>query len=580
MTEVKPRPTLRDLPLPAKWVITVFLMAVGLGYVSAMVQLHFKGGSKDGSPLPTIKDMVKRYSGQDWPLGPRADDKNEAQPKAEDKKDDVKKANAGEPVKKELASVAAGIKIKSLITERCAACHQPGGENEDTLLNKWENISPYLKPSPNTVKTLGIAAHFLGAPLDHLKNSPYLSKFRTVITGPEDTWGPTSMVRAFTDKCDGWKALIRERPEKEVRQERATENKALIAWFDAGARKEQYDADRFPLPPELAEAPLTDEFKIEPANKAIVKEDPKDPPPAKADVPKLDVGDHRAAANGAMKVKLRTLILFRCVDCHREEKKDTPLSSYADIARLFNPNPVKGKFHKVLTGPPNKWGKDSMVKAFFEKSGDWKKVTGSRPLADVKKEREMERLALIAWLEAGAPKDDYDADEFIVPSDKIIGPMTKEFLVGNPDPEKAPKGLKQIDLDSLVQSTHAHLLTFAILWALTGLVFAFTSYPMWLRCSIAPAVLLAQVLDVMCWWLARLPETGPYFAIAILGTGAIVGIGASLQILLSLFNMYGGKGKFLLLVVCVLGVIGLGSVYFNYVAPELTAEKQELQAAK
>ena len=33
-----------------------------------------------------------------------------------------------------------------------------------------------------------------------------------------------------------------------------------------------------------------------------------------------------------------------------------------------------------------------------------------------------------------------------------------------------------------------------------------------------------QVADVLCWWLARLPDVGPYFAVAILGTGAIVGV--------------------------------------------------------
>jgi hypothetical protein len=281
-----------------------------------------------------------------------------------------------------------------------------------------------------------------------------------------------------------------------------------------------------------------------------------------------------------MKVKIQTLIHTRCVDCHREEKKDIPLGSYADIARLFNPTPLTGKMHKVLTGPPNKWGKDSMVKAFFEKSGDWKSATKNRPEAEVRKEREMEQRALIAWLEAGAPRDDYDTNEFLVPPERIVGPMTRGMLVGHPDPEKARRGVNQIDVDSLVQSTHAHLLTFAVLWALTGIVFAFTSYSLWLRCIVAPAVLVAQVADVLCWWLARLPETGPYFAIAILGTGALVGLGVTLQIMLGLFNMYGGKGKVVLLVICLLGAAGLGSVYFKYVAPELAAEKQEVQAVK
>ena len=55
--------TLRQLPLPAKVVVTVFLFAVGLGYVSAMVQLHDKHSSKEGEPLPTPADVVEVFAG-------------------------------------------------------------------------------------------------------------------------------------------------------------------------------------------------------------------------------------------------------------------------------------------------------------------------------------------------------------------------------------------------------------------------------------------------------------------------------------------------------------------------------------
>jgi hypothetical protein len=58
-----PRYTLRDLPLPAKLVVSAFLLAVGLGYCSAMVQLHMQHSSKEGSPLPTPNDVIERFSG-------------------------------------------------------------------------------------------------------------------------------------------------------------------------------------------------------------------------------------------------------------------------------------------------------------------------------------------------------------------------------------------------------------------------------------------------------------------------------------------------------------------------------------
>ena len=45
------RPVLRDLPLAARLVIATFLLSVGIGYFSALVQLHFQH-AKPGSLLP------------------------------------------------------------------------------------------------------------------------------------------------------------------------------------------------------------------------------------------------------------------------------------------------------------------------------------------------------------------------------------------------------------------------------------------------------------------------------------------------------------------------------------------------
>ncbi len=100
------------------------------------------------------------------------------------------------------------------------------------------------------------------------------------------------------------------------------------------------------------------------------------------------------------------------------------------------------------------------------------------------------------------------------------------------------KTSRQMSLESLTQTTHLHLLSFCMLWLLTGVIFAFSSYPRWLRCILAPGVLLAQVADVGCWWLARLPNVGPYFALTIIGTGTLVGVGLLLQITLGLSDMF------------------------------------------
>src|SRR5947208_3237407 len=54
--------TLRELPLPARLVLSLFLISVGVGYLSALVQLHFKH-AKPGSLLPEGEDAARVYNG-------------------------------------------------------------------------------------------------------------------------------------------------------------------------------------------------------------------------------------------------------------------------------------------------------------------------------------------------------------------------------------------------------------------------------------------------------------------------------------------------------------------------------------
>src|SRR5207249_9175098 len=87
-----------------------------------------------------------------------------------------------------------------------------------------------------------------------------------------------------------------------------------------------------------------------------------------------------------------------------------------------------------------------------------------------------------------------------------------------------------ISLPKLTQSTHAHLLSFAVLFSLTGLVFAFSRWPSWVRCVLGPWVVLAVFADVSLWWLARVcDQWGPFFAKGIIFTGGVAGFGLALQ---------------------------------------------------
>jgi hypothetical protein len=116
--------------------------------------------------------------------------------------------------------------------------------------------------------------------------------------------------------------------------------------------------------------------------------------------------------------------------------------------------------------------------------------------------------------------------------------------------------VKQSDamsLEKLAQTTHVHLLGFSMLYGLTGLVFALTSYPGIVRVLIAPLPLAAQVLEISCWWLARL---NPLYADAIALFGGIVAVGLMIHILFGLWDLFGKGGKLILFLLLIGFAVG------------------------
>jgi hypothetical protein len=128
-------------------------------------------------------------------------------------------------------------------------------------------------------------------------------------------------------------------------------------------------------------------------------------------------------------------------------------------------------------------------------------------------------------------------------------------------------------LRKLAQSTHVHLLGFAMLYAFTGLIFSMTSYPAVVRLMLAPFPLLMQLVDISFWWLARLPDpNGPLFAQGIRVTGGLVAAGLMAHIVLGSFDLFGKKGKLVLILLFAIGAGLAGMVYSTVIDPYLLAE--------
>ena len=84
-----------------------------------------------------------------------------------------------------------------------------------------------------------------------------------------------------------------------------------------------------------------------------------------------------------------------------------------------------------------------------------------------------------------------------------------------------------VSLNKLALTTHVHLLGFTVLFALTGFLFSLTSFPGFIRLIFVPWTLFFQIIEISCWWLAKLDSR---FAEAIFYLGPIVGIGMLIQV--------------------------------------------------
>jgi hypothetical protein len=278
-------------------------------------------------------------------------------------------------------------------------------------------------------------------------------------------------------------------------------------------------------------------------------------------------------------------------------------------------------------------GSGQMAQAFTKRAKGWNSLIASKARAlakgkadeevpdeararaeqEVRKEREGEKAAVVAWLKGGADWEVFERDRFVLTGDLANRPVTPEFVEkdgeeavlkiktlwtercirchakegGDPKAGQYPLETREqvakynkveestaMTLESLAQTTHVHLLGFSMLYGLTGLILALTSLPAIIRVPLAPLALIAQVVDISFWWLARLDAPhGPLFATLIPVSGGVVAVSLLLQILLSLFDLFGKGGKAVLLLLALAAGAGGFVVKEKVIDPHLAKEK-------
>jgi hypothetical protein len=279
------------------------------------------------------------------------------------------------------------------------------------------------------------------------------------------------------------------------------------------------------------------------------------------------------------------------------------------IANERKPFNGSGSMRSAFTTRSPGWANAIKKKAKDEKLDPTKKADLQTSEAKLRAEREGEINALIEWIDGGLNKQAYE-EGFSLPAKLAGQPITEKFVSEDGGVKKVNiqelletrcvrchsssktgpaadaaleeyeqvKGYSEVEtvgggmsLRKLAQTTHVHLLGFAMLYGMTGLIFSLTSYPGWLRLILAPLPLVAQVVEICVgWWGGRAYEP---LALAIPIFGAVVFTGVMAQIVGSLLNMFNWKGKIIVLVLLLAGMVGVGALYIYVMDPYLRNEK-------
>lgn len=200
---------LRQLSLPTRLVLSLFLISVGFGYFSALVQLHFNGGAKAGEPLPDAQDAVDHYSG-----------------------------HPGMSTLERLITADESKPFNASGSMRAAFTTRSSGWGQKIIDRAKDKRKARMQGIVHA-GTLFIAPG-MGDPLVALARLALDAE--TVLPADSD-----EMKKVAEPDLDEEK----ERPEavRQLRAEREVERRAMVAWIHDGARKENYDS--FPLPADL-----------------------------------------------------------------------------------------------------------------------------------------------------------------------------------------------------------------------------------------------------------------------------------------------------------------------------------------
>jgi hypothetical protein len=152
-----------------------------------------------------------------------------------------------------------------------------------------------------------------------------------------------------------------------------------------------------------------------------------------------------------------------------------------------------------------------------------------------------ERSRIFKWIHAGATEKGYAAVAPIFRTECVSchNPQNNPSippLTGYEEVKKLVKTNTGEDIVELARVSHIHLFGISLIFMVTGVIFALSETPAWLRVTFVVIPYLTIIMDIGSWWLTKYLE--PAFAYVVLIGGAGMGLALAAQIFISLWEMW------------------------------------------
>ena len=260
----------------------------------------------------------------------------------------------------------------------------------------------------------------------------------------------------------------------------------------------------------------------------------------------VNVFAQHANADGKSKIEIEQFI--------STYKRDGFFALVDNIQQSLGMDDVIRHYHGTGGGTLLQVALDTTMKTMIEE----KIVQDQGRTPESLKQAEALRQMLIKWsllpedlrkttYEEGSPVDDdgiaiLDAIKQANPDKATVVKDTfQAYCVGCHSPNGKARQYSLVDLSSvskycvvhtgvsakaLALTTHVHLLGFSVLFAMTGFLFSLTEFPWAVRLVFVPLTLTAQLVEIACWWLAKVDV---FYAKMIFYLGPLVGLGLLIQ---------------------------------------------------